>query len=274
MTYRLEILTHIPEDELEEYKKFVDMLVKTPISKLSKDDLDKMMKYYMSKKEMIEIAMKKTGDNEGEYEYDMNLLYAIINSIYAEVRNNDYNRRLLKFSDGETMIEYYKNIKHFTEYKKYIDERTKPESSPYVDNEKPNPNIGNANTTNTNIGNANSNLRESYLTINNIPIQNNKNVCYYRISYNDEQFNILLETIHTKTAHQHMSILNDLFILGVYSISKFKNWLIYINKLINHMCTYDKTELYDYYLFSSINQTVNNISGHSHGSLSLLLHVF
>ena len=107
---------------------------------------------------------------------------------------------------------------------------------------------------------SNSNLRESYLTINNIPIQNNKNVCYYRISYNDEQFNILLETIHTKTAHQHMSILNDLFILGVYSISKFKNWLIYINKLINNMCTYDKTELYDYYLFSSINQTVNNIS--------------
>ena len=159
MTYRLEILTHIPEDELEEYKKFVDMLVKTPISKLSKDDLDKMMKYYMSKKEMIEIAMKKTGDNEGEYEYDMNLLYAIINSIYADVRNNDYNGRLLKFSDGETMIEYYRNVKHFTEYKKYIDYQTKPESkvesSPYVDNEKPNPNIGNAN----------SNLRESSVII-------------------------------------------------------------------------------------------------------------
>jgi len=173
MTYRLEILTHIPEDELEEYKKFVDMLVKTPISKLSKDDLDKMMKYYMSKKEMIEIAMKKTGDNEGEYEYDMNLLYAIINSIYTDVRNNDYNGRLLKFSDGETMIEYYRNVKHFTEYKKYIDYQTKPESkvesSPYVDNEKPNPNINNPNignaNTNNNIGNTNSNLRESSVII-------------------------------------------------------------------------------------------------------------
>jgi hypothetical protein len=175
MTYRLEILTHIPEDELEEYKKFVDMLVKTPISKLSKDDLEKMNKYFYSKKGMIDIAMKKTGDNKDEYEYDMNLLYAIINSIYADARNNDYNRRLLKFSDGETMIKYYRNVKHFTEYKKNIDYKTKPESkvepSPYVDNEKPNPNIGNTNTnnaninTNNNIGNTNSNLRESSVII-------------------------------------------------------------------------------------------------------------
>jgi len=106
---------------------------------------------------------------------------------------------------------------------------------------------------------SNENLEESNLLINNIPINNSKNVCYYRVSYNDNQFETLLDNIHKTTTHNHMSILNDLYILGIYSISNFKNWIKYINKLIHHMCTYDNPEMYDYYLFSSINQTINNI---------------
>jgi len=113
---------------------------------------------------------------------------------------------------------------------------------------------------------SNETLIESYSLIKDIPINNNKNVCYYRIAYNDEQFKILLENINNMssqqdiTSHQHMSILNDLYILGIYSLSKFSNWIIYINKLINHMCTYDQTEKYDYYLFNLIYNSINKIA--------------
>lgn len=106
---------------------------------------------------------------------------------------------------------------------------------------------------------SNDTLIESYSLIKDIPINNNKNICYYRISYNDKQFQILLDNINNTTSHQHMSILNDLYILGIYTISNFKNWIEYINKLINHMCTYDNTQMYDYYLFSSINKTIKSI---------------
>jgi hypothetical protein len=47
-----ELSKHIPEDELEEYKKFVDMFVNTPISKLSKDDLKEMDKYFNLKRDI------------------------------------------------------------------------------------------------------------------------------------------------------------------------------------------------------------------------------
>jgi len=106
---------------------------------------------------------------------------------------------------------------------------------------------------------SNENLEESNLLINNFPINNSKNICYYRISYNDIQFQTLLEDITKKTSYDHMSILNDLYILGIYSISKFDNWIKYINKLMHHICTYDKPEMYDYYLFISINQTIYSI---------------
>ena len=87
------------------------------------------------------------------------------------------DRKYVNYSDNETLFDYYSKIHTFTNdaRKKKEKRGVKPESeskveskvepSPYVDNEKPNPNIGNANINNTNIGNTNSNLRESSVII-------------------------------------------------------------------------------------------------------------
>jgi aminopeptidase N len=90
------------------------------------------------------------------------------------------------------------------------------------------------------------------------PIMNCKDICYYRVLYTDKQFEKLLKEIPNTGSKQHMSILNDLYILGIYSLSDFSNWIRYINKLILHMLTFDSTNQFSYYLISSICQTISS----------------
>jgi len=176
-----ELSKHIPEDERKDYEENINKLVNIPISKLSKKDLKEMDKYFNLKRDMIDNTMKTFNNNNKYFEYnfkDWDLLSVIIGFIIDDltfVENGMGAKKYVNYSDNETLLGYYSKIHTFTnDARKKKEERgvkpeSKVESSPYVDNEKPNPNINNPNignaNTNNNIGNTNSNLRESSVII-------------------------------------------------------------------------------------------------------------
>jgi hypothetical protein len=177
-----ELLNYIPESERKDYEENINKL-EIPISKLSKNDLKEMNKYFNSKRDMIDNTMKTFYDNNKKYlEYfdiDWDLISVIIgfiidDLIFAENKMGD--RKYVNYSDNETLFDYYSKIHTFTNDARNKKEKrgVKPESeskveskvepSPYVDNEKPNPNINNPNIGNANINNK-CNLRESSVII-------------------------------------------------------------------------------------------------------------
>lgn len=179
-----ELSKNIPEDERKDYEENINKLVNIPISKLSKNDLKEMDKYFNLKRDMIDNTMKTFNNNNKYFEYhfkDWDLLSVIIGVIIDDltfVENGMDAKKYVNYSDNETLLGYYSKIYTFTnDARKKKEKRgvkpeseSKIESSPYVDNEKPNPNINNpnisnANINNTNIGNTNSNLRESSVII-------------------------------------------------------------------------------------------------------------
>jgi hypothetical protein len=90
-------------------------------------------------------------------------------------------------------------------------------------------------------------------------IINNKNYSYFRIHYNKEQFNHILDNIHNDTSHQHLSIMNDLYVLSLYLICPFEYYLIYTNRLINLLLGIDDVNLFNYYLISMIHKNIESI---------------
>ena len=92
-----------------------------------------------------------------------------------------------------------------------------------------------------------------------LPITNNKFLSYYRICYDEEHFAYIVDNIPKTDSHQHMSILNDLYILALYNICPISNWLIYLDKLINHLLSINDIEKFNYYLLNQIYSSVANI---------------
>ena len=79
-------------------------------------------------------------------------------------------------------------------------------------------------------------------------ITNNKKYCYYRMCYTEEQFNYLLNNINNETSKQHISIYSDLYNLGIFNICPINYWLIYTEKLINLLLSYNNKNQFNYYL--------------------------
>ena len=90
-------------------------------------------------------------------------------------------------------------------------------------------------------------------------IINNKNYSYFRINYDKKQFNYILSNIHNDTSQQHLSIINDLYILGIYLVCPFEYYLIYTNKLINLLLNINDINLFNYYLIVMIYSNINEI---------------
>ena len=91
-------------------------------------------------------------------------------------------------------------------------------------------------------------------------IINNKNYSYFRINYNEEQFKSIINNIHNDTSHQHLSIINDLYTLGIYLICPFEYYLLYVNKLINLLLKIDDNKLYNFYLIDMIYSNIKHIN--------------
>lgn len=98
--------------------------------------------------------------------------------------------------------------------------------------------------------------------INNLhQIINNKYFCYYRICYNKDQFKYILDNITNQTSDEHLSIFDDLYILGIFMICPFTYWILYTNKLLNLLIT--NTTTYNYYLISNIYNRIKFIKKNS-----------
>jgi len=91
-------------------------------------------------------------------------------------------------------------------------------------------------------------------------IINNKEYCYYRFHYDKEQFKYILNNIQNETLSQYLSIINDLYILGIYSICPIEYWVIYTNKLINLLLNNDDKCMYNYYLISTIYNNIQYVN--------------
>ena len=88
---------------------------------------------------------------------------------------------------------------------------------------------------------------------------NNKLYCYYRICYNDKEFNNILNNIYNQTSQQQLSILNDLYILGIYLKCPLDYWFKYVNKLIKLLFKYDDINKFDYYLLNMIYNSITHV---------------
>jgi hypothetical protein len=90
-------------------------------------------------------------------------------------------------------------------------------------------------------------------------IFNNKNISYLRIAYDLKQFNLIIEKLSSLNSIQHMSIFNDLFVLGSLNITKFELWIKYTNILIQHLISQNIVTNFDFKLIYLIHKTINKI---------------
>ena len=98
---------------------------------------------------------------------------------------------------------------------------------------------------------------EGDIDLNNLFIVNDKSMNYYRICYSKNQISILLENINKLDSKQHISILNDLFVLSLYKICSFNYWIYYMMGLVDYLITFDKVEQFDYYLIDIISDFID-----------------
>ena len=93
-----------------------------------------------------------------------------------------------------------------------------------------------------------------------IPINNNKLYCYYRIAYNDEQFEQVLTNIDKLSTESHMSIINDLFICGIFKLSDFNYWIKYTSSLLINLNKYNNIVQIDYHLIKYLSVNIFYVS--------------
>ena len=85
-------------------------------------------------------------------------------------------------------------------------------------------------------------------------LSNNKYLSYMRIVYDKTQFIDLISNIKTYSIHNHLSILDDLYIIGSFKLCSLKFWIIYMHLLINLLLddTYTNIEQFSYFLIKKI----------------------
>jgi hypothetical protein len=92
-----------------------------------------------------------------------------------------------------------------------------------------------------------------------ISIINNKSHGYYKFCYNDKQFTEIINNITLISYDQLISIINDLYILGIYNLCPIHYFIIFIFKLIDFLITINDPYKHNYYLISIISKYINNI---------------
>lgn len=102
--------------------------------------------------------------------------------------------------------------------------------------------------------------KDEDIDLSNLFIVNDKTANYYRICYNEKQINILLKNINRLDSKQHISILNDLFVLSLYKICSFNYWIYYIMGLVDYLMTLYQTEQFDYYLIDVIKNNIKYLN--------------
>jgi hypothetical protein len=90
-------------------------------------------------------------------------------------------------------------------------------------------------------------------------ITNDKYTQYCMICYDDAQYKLLINNINVMKPHQHLSVIYDLYTLGLCSLSQFKYLVRYINKLITIMMEYTTRSQFNCYLMSYVHEIIENI---------------
>jgi hypothetical protein len=91
------------------------------------------------------------------------------------------------------------------------------------------------------------------------PINNNKLYCYYRIAYNDEQFEQILTNINKLSSQAHMSIINDLFICGIFKLSDFNYWIKYTSTLLINLNNINDIDQINFNLIKYLSTNISYI---------------
>lgn len=91
-------------------------------------------------------------------------------------------------------------------------------------------------------------------------IYNNYLFGYYIIVYDKYQFDLLINNFINVKQIEHISILNNIYLMCVYNISPINYFITYVTLLINKLLSINNKHEINYYLILSLYKIINNIN--------------